>query len=285
MLRYLSRGPRQFGDRPMPPHQRVNWEFAAVIKGKVAPILGDGAARELAGDRLWIFPPTLSHGWTSPRRRTSEFVVFHFSRVSIALEDAVSDHGFLSVDLTAVDKGLLERLYETLKPHYWRPVKISDVYADWALAELSLLSMRSLETAQSPVRRNRDVATLAKIEQWISAHLANSANVKNAAIAAGISESHLYRLFRDIRRMSPQEAIGKIRLDRAMEFMADGQTKLDVVAEQCGFSNASALCRAFKKQTGHTPRAWRTEVFIQYRRPDDAAEGDHKSHGQRLRAP
>lgn len=285
MLRYLSSGHRQFGEKPMPPHQRVNWEFAAVVRGKIAPVLAEGTPLDLACDRLWIFPPTVSHGWTGQPRRTSDFVVFHFNRVSIALEDAVAQHGFLSVDLTANDKTLLHRLYKTLQPHYWRPVKISDVHADLALAELTLLGMRTLDTAQSPVRRNSDVATVAKIEQWMGTNLAHRANVKNAAIAAGISESHLYRLFRDIRQMSPHEVIGKLRLDRAMEFMANGRTKLDAIADQCGFSNASALCRAFKKHTGHTPRAWRTEVFIQYRTPDATADDDHRSHGERLRAP
>lgn len=285
MLRYLSSGQRQFGDKPMPPHRRVNWEFAAVVKGKLAPTLGDGTAPELISNRLWIFPPTISHGWRGQAGRSADFVVFHFNRVSVALEDAVLQHGYLTVDLAASDKTLLHHLYKRLQPHYWQPVKISDVHADLALAELTLLGMRSLETAQFPVRRNSDVATVAKIEQWMGTNLAHRANVKNAAIAAGISESHLYRLFRDIRQMSPHEVIGKLRLDRAMEFMANGRTKLDAIAEQCGFSNASALCRAFKKHTGHTPRAWRTEVFIQYRPPDAAANGDHRSHGERLRAP
>jgi len=288
MLRYLGSGQRQFGDRPMQPHQRVNWEFAAVVKGRVAPVLGDGTTDELVGDRLWVFPPHVSHGWTGKPRHASDFVVFHFSRVSIALENALSEsrQGFLSVDLNAADKTLLHRLYQTLQPHYWRPVKISDIHADLALAELTLLALRSVETAQFPVRRNGDVATVAKIEQWIGAHLADRANVKNAAVAAGISESHLYRLFRDIRQISPHEVIGKLKLDRAMEYMANGRTKLDAIAEQCGFSNASALCRAFKKHTGHTPRTWRSEVFIQYRTPPDAtATRDHKAHGERLRAP
>src|SRR5277367_4504406 len=63
MLRYLGAGVRRFGLYPMHIHQRDNWEFFAVLRGKCGPVLNETGPAILQRSHLWIFPPETAHGW------------------------------------------------------------------------------------------------------------------------------------------------------------------------------------------------------------------------------
>ena len=50
----------------------------------------------------------------------------------------------------------------------------------------------------------------------------------------------------------------RLRLKRARDLIVGGQDTLASVAEDCGFANASHLCRLFRATYGKTPAACRT---------------------------
>jgi len=153
MLRYVGLGKRFFGDRPMPAHQRVNWEFLAVMRGKIAPVERDDAAVSPVGDRFWLFPPGVVHGWGGERGKTCEVIVIHFSSVPQALERMALRRGHLETALGPRDKELLREIAGIVKRHYWRPTLESDIHTERALMDLSLLAMRDCKERRQPQRR------------------------------------------------------------------------------------------------------------------------------------
>lgn len=266
----------------MPPHHRVNWEFFAVVRGEMAPSFPDQTT-PLCRDTLWIFSPASSHGWIGKKHHPCDVFVFHFNSVSALLQQVMPEAGWLAVPLDKSEKAEVKRIHAMLAPHYWQPRGISDAYADKALAELTLLCLGKLPDPRLQTRRNPDLVMIEKVEDWMQTHLSTPPTVRGAARATGISESSLYRLFREIRKTSPQQAILNYKIERATELLAKNNAKLEDIAQQCGFSNASALCRAFKSMKGCSPKAWLREIFIQYKRPPKWAVEDHTKHGQRKR--
>lgn len=285
MLRYLGLGPRSLGDYPRPSHRRVNWEFLAVIRGKCAPTLENGEPAVPVADRLWLFPPGYVHGWQGERGRKCEVVVLHFNTVPAALERAVKDRGFLVLPLKAADRVFLRALAESLKPHYWQPVGVSDIYTERALMDLSLLILRDLTDSRQPHRVGSSMGQVVAAEDWLREHVAERPSIAQAARAIGVSPSHLRRLFRKVRKTSPKQAQQKLKFENAMQLMAGSRVKLAQVAMECGFKSASNFCRAFKAFNGSTPAAWRREIYIQYKQPRPADKADYRRHGRRHREP
>lgn len=280
MLRYLNSGPRPFGDFPMPPHRRLNWEFYAVLSGRLAPLLDD-ATPDLSSDTLWLFPPESTHGWTGEAGRSCEIVVFHFSDLPAELERWVRKMGYAAVALSNEDKQRLLALVAELQPHHQRPGPLSEYHFDRALLDLCLLVLdRAPESVvaesghQSPVSHaiTNEPATsaVAKVmiaENWFRQHIAEQPTLADVAKVCCLSTGHLRRLFGAVRRQSPKEAFNKIRMEHALQLLAFSDLKLEAVATECGFAGASQFCQAFKQLQGTTPAAWRKNPYSPYQHP------------------
>lgn len=270
----------------MPVHKRVNWEFLAVVRGKCAPTLEVGPPLLVpANSRLWLFPPGYAHGWQGEPGRKCEIVVLHFSSVPVALERAVNENGFLALHLQPADRRFLRNLGKNLKPHYWRPVGVSDIHTERALMDLSLLMLRDIPAGQQPHRVGSRLDRVLAAEAWLREHLAERPSIAQAARATGISPSHLRRLFRTARKSSPKRAQQKLKFERAMQLMAQTTVKLAQVATECGYKSASNFCRAFKAFNGNSPAVWRREIYIQYKQPRKTEKADYRRHGSRRREP
>lgn len=280
MLRYLNQGPRPFGDYPMPVHKRLNWEFYAVLHGRLAPSFDPPAAPELVSDTLWVFPPGCAHGWIGEPGQLCNIVVFHFAGVPAELERRVRQTGSLAVPLTGADKVQLVRIEEELKGHYWRPNPLSELHFARALMELSLLLLEKPEAAlahrpaksadrlASPLAHTSPaLAHVLAAENWFRQHLPAHPSLAGVARACGLTSGHLRRLFHAVRRLSPKEVFGRIRMEHAMQLLAHSDRKLADVAVECGFAGASQFCQVFKSRNGTTPTFWRTHAYTQYQDP------------------
>lgn len=283
MLRYLSSGQRSFGDTPMPLHARVNWEFYAILRGRAAPILKGNESPALASERLWVFPPGHVHGWCGESGRECSVVVMHFSSVPTALERLVSERGYITVPLTKGEARTIERIGRSLSKHYWHPMLVSSVVCERALMDLALILLRhapeSSDSAEAGVSLNRVI----EAENWLRRRLGESPSISGAATQVGLSPSQLRRLFWRVRKKTPKQILNRLRFERAMSLMAETDAKLQWIAHQCGFANATSFCRAFQRFNGFSPTAWRKEIYVQYKRPRASEGTDHTRHGSRRR--
>ena len=68
-----------------------------------------------------------------------------------------------------------------------------------------------------------------------------------------VSESGLRRKFHAYAGMSPKQYLIKLRLDKAVNLLINGNCSVKEVAELCGFSDDKYFSRAIKKQYGISP--------------------------------
>ena len=265
----------------MPEHKRINWEFCAVVRGKLAPSFEKQPTPLPVSDTLWLFPPGYVHGWVGVPGQTCEVLVLHFSAVPSAVEEAVENPGYIAVRLSPAERKRLLGLGSELKPHYWRPVLTSDIRAERTLMDLSLLILRNLPRG-TPRPRSPHLARVLQAENWVRQHLEEKPSVVRVAVVVGISPSQLNRLFLRVRKESPKRVIEKLKIEKAVHLMSHSNAKLHNVAVECGYSNASNFCRAFRLAQGASPTIWRKEIYIQYRRPRLSEKADYKSHGRSL---
>lgn len=92
------------------------------------------------------------------------------------------------------------------------------------------------------------------VKDVIEAHIDDEDfSVEDLARTLGISRGHLHRRLKTLLKMSPSEALRKIRLERA-KMLLDGRAgTVSEIAYRVGFRSVSHFCRCFKAAYGRTP--------------------------------
>lgn len=96
-------------------------------------------------------------------------------------------------------------------------------------------------------------------ERWTREGL-RGPSLPELARAAGVSEGHLARLFRDAFGCGPAEVLRVTRLERAAQMLARTDMSVAEIATASGFVDPFHFSRAFKQAYGLSPRALRTGV-------------------------
>ncbi|MCB0686605.1 MAG: helix-turn-helix transcriptional regulator [Saprospiraceae bacterium] len=73
-----------------------------------------------------------------------------------------------------------------------------------------------------------------------------------------MSRTHLYRKIKHYLSSSFTEILTTMRIDLAKELLHNSSLNISEIAYQVGFRDPSYFVRVFRKQTGKTPRFYRT---------------------------
>ncbi len=101
------------------------------------------------------------------------------------------------------------------------------------------------------VKKSYDVMT-GELEDFISDHISEDLRCENLCSRFNISRSYLFSISKKYFGMGISDYIKKKRIALSCEYLASGD-KPAVVAEKCGFSDASYFFKVFKTETGNTP--------------------------------
>jgi transcriptional regulator GlxA family with amidase domain len=91
---------------------------------------------------------------------------------------------------------------------------------------------------------------------WARANLAR-ADVDSLARRAGLSVRTLHRRCLERLATTPAKLIDKLRVEHARTLLATSSLPVKLLAAQCGFGNPTRMTRAFERQLGIAPRAYR----------------------------
>ncbi len=255
---YFNEGLRQYGLRNVGCYPRNRWEFQAILNGKAYPF--DLAGQPIAPGlgMLWVFAPSLAHGWTAPSDDTSDIFVMQFDDVPGEIRQAASGQGWLAIKLNAEDRKYLRAMRNQLRSHYQQPNTHSSLMFEQALLWLSVLALRKTpaqpltETETSAERRAK--AALA----WYEDNLQHRPSVSDLARSFYVSTSHLRRLFHQAGLGAPQLAMQTCRVTRARALLEQSDFTIERIAYLSGFSSPAVMVRTFHERVGQTPGQWRT---------------------------
>lgn len=96
-------------------------------------------------------------------------------------------------------------------------------------------------------------------EQWADGDLV-PLTLGDLTRAAGVSKTHLTRVFQATLGVSPVEALRHVRLDRAVTLLARTNLPIQEVAEATGFPNPFHFSKVFRALYGTSPRDFRAGV-------------------------
>jgi AraC-like DNA-binding protein len=106
--------------------------------------------------------------------------------------------------------------------------------------------------------------TLAPLLGHIHTNLDGDLRLETLAHRAGLSPSQLHRLFVTGLHETPKAAVTRLRLARCAFRMAIEDASLLTIALDAGFKNQETFIRAFRRQYGRTPGAYRRWLAEQH---------------------
>lgn len=86
-------------------------------------------------------------------------------------------------------------------------------------------------------------------------------DLRALAKTAHVSLSHFRKLFRETHGMSPRAMHDRVRMQKACELVLHSGWSLTKISEQLGFSTVHNFSRAFKRELGVSPRAYRRRTL------------------------
>ena len=113
-------------------------------------------------------------------------------------------------------------------------------------------------------------ARLRQALRHIDRHLARQITVREIADAACLGVSQLHALFQTCTGQTPQRYITEVRLDRALELLAEPRLTIADIALRVGYADQSTLTHSLRRHRGVTPGEYRTGLH-------SAKEPDHES--------
>lgn len=270
MLRYLGSGLREFDRFPLKPRVRMNWEFFAVVRGRCAPLAQPGDRVVPLERTLWISPPGSAHTWAAGGEGPAEVAVFHFGSVPAPLAAVIRAGGNLAVRLTGPECRRLAGLARELRPDFESPTPLSNLVFQGALIELSLLALRRLPRPQGEAPRPQAERIVAAATEWFGENLQDNPSITAAARAVHVSPSTLRRLFRQTLHEPPTRVFCRLQIEKGMHLLTTTRQKLDSIATECGFTNTSDFCRAFRAFAKVSPAVWRRTIIAAPRAATEA---------------
>ncbi|MCE9631289.1 MAG: DNA-binding transcriptional regulator [Planctomycetia bacterium] len=99
--------------------------------------------------------------------------------------------------------------------------------------------------------------TLAAVLRMIRERACDGLTIRELVRHSGLSRTKLERLFRETLGRTLQQEIRGMQIKRARELLAETDLPLEKIAPLVGFSQASYLSHAFKREVGESPRDYR----------------------------
>jgi AraC family transcriptional regulator len=130
---------------------------------------------------------------------------------------------------------------------------------------LAVHLIRNASSPRPPTRRTSGALPQRKLRavvEYIEEHLDTGLTLERMAAVVHLSPYHFARQFKQATGLPPHQYVITRRVERAKEFLHEGDLSLAEVAASAGFCDQSQFCHHFKRLVGVTPRQFRTRARI-----------------------
>lgn len=232
----------------LPMHAHQNAYFCWIRQGHFAERYGQ-RQRQCKPGMLVFHPPEEQHSERIESECSSSF--------NIEMEPGwlqwATAHSPIPLEPRVVEQGeqchLVERLY--------REMEINDNASSLAIQGLTLELLAGL--VRSHKAEPQLPFWLQRVKQVLHDRFQHRLNWHDLATVAGVHPVYLGQCFRKHFHCTPGDYQRRLRVEWAKRQLLETDLPLVEIALQAGFADQSHLTRAFKKQTGKTPRAFRME--------------------------
>ncbi len=178
------------------------------------------------------------------------FVTVHGSELVRLVTEIRNSNGFLlhhTPDSLVVQKAWTI-LSQCRKKH------LNDCYIASSVAYEFVMALFS----ESSETTSSEDSFLKQVHAYALEHISQPLGVGDLATATGCSRWHFSRRFQQLEGISPSEFISNLKMRLAVRLLQTTNDPVKVVAESCGFTDASYFCKVFRNHYGLSPAGFRS---------------------------
>ncbi len=223
--------------------------------------VGDGPIKKNAVEKSIVYYPASNEAWS--------YVPVSHSLTTIALPgravlDLFSQAGIANNALDPIAGKLhLNPRASTLLDKLWFSIEDASGSASLLTDGLTLqfLSVLVDDCELSPVGAGVvENKRIARVIDFIDAHLSDALTVKELANIAALSPSQFSRVFKTTTGIAVWSFVQRRRLERAVEMLLETDSSISQVAFSCGFAHQNHMTNLFSRHLGTTPGAVRSRT-------------------------
>ncbi len=138
--------------------------------------------------------------------------------------------------------------------------RIRDAYHS---SELAYSFLMALTSHMTPAVGQEDTPVfISRVITFCENNFQKPIGVDDLAAESHYSRYHFSRLFKQWMGLSPGEYLQEVRLNQARTLLGETTARVKEIAFQSGFNDYNYFSRAFRKQFGQSPGAFRKNGFI-----------------------
>ena len=123
----------------------------------------------------------------------------------------------------------------------------------------TLFSALNAVKAAAPITETDEISAAL---HYLENNYFNHIDIKVLAAQFGFSRAYFSTLFVKRTGETPYDYLTKIRIDRAKEYLKQGQHSVEEIAYSVGFSSLQRFSEAFKKRVGLSPLQYRKSITV-----------------------
>lgn len=238
---------------------RCDYQLLYVAKG-TADFKIEGELMAAAEGSAIIYRPHRPQYYIYHLENNPEVYWLHFSGVQAEtyLKNLdFNDGSLFNVGIKNEYIPIFEKIIRELQVRRKNFFELSSLYA------LELLSLMSRNMSEGSSNINRINEQLQNIIELMNKNSAQRQSVMEYAKMCTMSTCWFINSFKTYTGMTPQQYITDIRIRKAKELLSSSSFNISEISNIVGYDNPFYFSRIFKKNTGQSPREYKSKLFFQ----------------------
>lgn len=236
------------------PEVRPNYIIHCVLDGKGIFQIGDKHYEVQKGQGFLIEPETLIHYKANEKEPwTYMWIGFSGARAEKYLADIGLHSGKPIFQCEKIDE--LKKII--LKMFQYQHLSVANQYHLQGLLYEFLACVAEGVRGTDVQEESDDNKYVREAVNFIRNSYFRGVTVAEIAEHVSVNRSYLYKLFEETFGMSPKEFLTRFQISRAKELLTWSDISIESVAWSCGYKDALAFSKVFKKMMGVSPTAYR----------------------------
>jgi YesN/AraC family two-component response regulator len=163
--------------------------------------------------------------------------------------------------LTGKSQITVEHLLEEMLDEYIKEKKYYEITIKANLLKVLAVTAREYENNKDNSNRkifDRYRDAVKRAVSYIDSHFTENLHIKDVCKIAMMSQTYFTHVFRYITGKTFVEYINALRLRKASEMLTGSEDSITDICYKAGYNNSAYFTRVFKKNTGLSPREYRT---------------------------
>jgi AraC-like DNA-binding protein len=161
-------------------------------------------------------------------------------------------------DLINFSAEMLALIRQALLLRY-SPLSTAEAMLKTLALQMLYLFVGEAERAKSGVGENSQIMVIEQVQHYIHSYLAEAVTSEQLAKVAGVSQTHLNRLFKARLNITPIEYLWQQRVEKGIELLINTGLSVTTISGQCGFQTTHHFARRIAQHTGLSPRELRKQ--------------------------